>query len=68
MNNLKIDNGLIARDIALELDYNRWTIGALIRSDRVLQIDSYIKSKNENGKNHYYITEKAINIFFDGIR
>ena len=66
LNTLKIENGLKVRDIALELDYNRWTVSALIRSDRVLQLDGFIETKEENSKNHYYITEKAINTFFNG--
>lgn len=66
LNTLMIEDGQKVRDISTELDYNRWTISALIRSDRLLQTEEYITPKNENGTKHYYITEKAKNIFFNG--
>jgi len=66
LNSLRIEDGLTVRDIALEIDYNRWTVSALIRSDRILQTEGYIDYRYENGKKHYYITNEAINLFFNG--
>jgi len=66
LNTLMIENGLKVKDISTELDFNRWTITALIRSDRLLQIEGYIVPEIKNGIKHYYITEKAKNIFFNG--
>ncbi len=66
LNILKIENGLKVRDIVLELDYNRWTISALIRTDRILQRNGYIKSEIQEGIKHYFITDEGINTFFNG--
>lgn len=66
LNSLQIEDGLTVRDIALEIDYNRWTVSALIRNDRILQTERYIECKNINGKKHYYITNEAIKLFFNG--
>lgn len=65
LNALRVENGLPVREIALELDYNRWTISALIRTDRILQQQKYIESKLKKGTKHYYITKKAIRNFFE---
>lgn len=64
LNILKVENGLSVTEIASELDKNRWAVSALIRSDRVLQVDNYIEVKNEDGQNKYYINTNGLNTFF----
>jgi hypothetical protein len=65
LNTLRIDNGLNAREIGEEIDSSTSSIAQYVRVDRVLMEKDLVERKQEGQQNKYYITGKALKLYFD---
>lgn len=65
LNTLRIDNGLNAKEIGEEIDSSTSSIAQYVRVDRVLIDKELVERKQEGQQNKYYITNKALKLYFD---